>query len=143
MKAQKVILSVSGTVQGEDDDGVRLMTTGLLSGGDPHWKLRYSETMPDGEMSHRVTVSMDDGVVTMQRDGAFATSMVFEKGRRFEGNYSTPFGNIEMGVFPVRVNYHVAGGVGEVDLKYQLDLKGQFSAMHELSIRFAPGDTRS
>ena len=143
MKAQKVILSVSGTVQGEDDEGVRLMTTGMLSGGDPHWKLRYNETMPDGDTSHRVTVSLDENVVTMQRDGAFATSMVFEKGHRFEGNYSTPFGDIEMGVYPVRVDWHVNGGVGEVDLKYQLDLRGQFAAMHELSIRFAPGDIRS
>jgi len=27
---------------------------------------------------------------------------------------------------------------GEVNLKYQLDLQGQFAAMHELRIRFCP-----
>lgn len=143
MKSQKVILSVSGSVQGEENEGIRLMTTGLLSGGDPHWKLRYNETLPDGEMSHHVTVSMDEGVVTMQRDGMFATSMVFEKGHRFEGSYNTPFGSIDMGVFPTRVNYHVNEGAGEVNLQYQLDLRGQFEAMHELSIRFAPGAGKS
>ena len=143
MKSQKVVLSVSGTVQGEEDESIRLMTTGVLSGGEPHWKLRYKETLPDGEMSQHITVSMDDGVVTMNRDGMFATAMVFEKGHRFEGSYNTPFGSIEMGVFPTRVHYHVYEGVGEVDLQYQLDLKGQFEAMHELSIRFAPGGPES
>lgn len=140
MRAQQVVLTVNGSAQGEEDEGVRLMTTGLLSGKESHWKLRYNEVSPDNAVSHHVTVSMDDGVVTMQREGEFTTSMVFEKGHRFEGNYVTPFGNIEMGVYPTRVQYQVAEeGKGEVNLQYQLDLRGQFAAMHEINIRFAPG----
>lgn len=143
MKNKQVILSVCGNVQGEEDEGVRLMTTGLLSGQEPHWKLRYNETAPDTGVSHHVTVSMDEGVVTMHRDGSFGTAMVFEKGHRFEGKYQTPFGAIDMGVYATKVNYHVAEGIGEVNLQYQLDLSGQYAAMHELNIRFAPGMSKS
>ena len=75
----------------------------------------------------------------MQRCGDFATSMVFEKGCRFEGSYDTPYGSLDMGVFPTLVRYCVDEEAnGEVKLKYQLDLQGQFAAMHELRIRFCP-----
>ena len=104
--------------------------------GDP--AIDYTETQPDNESSD-VTLTLDQGVVTMQRSGAFATSMVFEQGRRFEGSYRTPYGDLAMGVYPTHVKYQVEDGpVGQVDLTYQLDLQGQFAAMHELRIRFCP-----
>lgn len=141
-KARQVILSVSGTVKGDDDDSIRLMTTGLLTGSRNHWKLRYNETAPDSVEPDHVTVSMDEDVVTMQREGATSASMVFKKGRRWESNYETPFGSFAMGVYPTRVHYSVENGTGEVNLAYQLDLQGHYAAMHELNIRFAPGKGR-
>ena len=103
------------------------------------WRIDYTETQQDYE-SHDVVLTMDRGIVTMQRSGPFGTSMVFEQGRRFEGVYSTPYGELEMGVYPTRVRYRIEGqrGMGEVNLAYQLDLQGHFAAMHELQIRFCP-----
>ena len=44
-----------------------------------------------------------------------------------------------MGVYATRVKYQVDPSAGgEVSLQYQLDLQGQFAAMHELHIRFCP-----
>ena len=142
MTSRQVILSVSGAVEGEDDDSIRMMTTGLLSGDGDTWKLRYNETAPDSAFSNRVTVSMEEGVVTMQREGPFSTAMVFKKGRRFESSYNTPFGALDMAVYPTRVHYSVDNGMGEVNLQYQLDVQGQFAAMHEINIRFAPGEKK-
>ena len=139
-KKQQVLLSVMGWTHDDDDpsDSVRLLTTGVMTGGKDSWRIDYTETQPDNESSD-VTLTMGKGVVTMQRSGTFATSMVFEQGRRFEGSYRTPYGDLEMGVYPTHVKYQVqAGPVGEVDLTYQLDLQGQFAAMHELRIRFCP-----
>ena len=139
-KKQQVLLSVMGWTHEDDDpsDSVRLLTTGVMTGGKDGWRIDYTETQPDNESSD-VTLLMGKGVVTMQRSGAFATSMVFEQGRRFEGSYRTPYGDLAMGVYPTHVKYQVEDGpVGEVDLTYQLDLQGQFAAMHELRIRFCP-----
>ncbi|MBR6184648.1 MAG: DUF1934 domain-containing protein [Clostridia bacterium] len=139
-KKQQVLLSVMGWTHEDDDpsDSVRLLTTGTMTGGKDAWRIDYTETQPDNESSD-VTLLMDKGVVTMQRSGTFATSMVFEQGRRFEGSYRTPYGDLAMGVYPTHVKYQVEDGpVGEVDLTYQLDLQGQFAAMHELRIRFCP-----
>ena len=137
-KKQQVLLSVMGWTHDDDEpaDSVRLLTTGTMTGGNDAWRIDYTETQPDNE-SHDVVLTMDRGVVTMQRTGAYATSMVFEQGRRFEGTYHTPYGELDMGVYSTHVKYRVGEGpVGEVSLTYQLDLQGQFAAMHELRIRF-------
>lgn len=141
MRKEQVLLSVTGWSQ-EDEmetpDPVRLLTCGTLSGDAEAWRIDYTETQPDNQ-SHDVVVTMGKGVVTMQRTGPFSTSMVFEKGRRFEGSYHTPFGALDMGVYATQVKYSVDGEAnGEVNLQYQLDLQGQFAAMHELRIRFCP-----
>ncbi len=139
-KKQQVLLSVMGWTHDDDEpsDSVRLLTTGTMSGQEDAWRIDYTETQPDDE-SHDVTLTMGKGVVTMQRTGPFGTSMVFEQGRRFEGSYRTPYGDLDMGVFATHVKYRVQEGpVGEVNLTYQLDLQGQFAAVHELRIRFCP-----
>ena len=139
-KKQQVLLSVMGWTHDDDEpsDSVRLLTTGIFSGSADSWRIDYTETQPDNESS-QVALTMENGMVTMQRTGQFGTSMVFQQGRRYESTYSTPFGSMAMGVYPTHVSYQVKDGpAGEVSLTYQLDLQGQFAAMHELRIRFCP-----
>ena len=141
MPGRQVLLSVTGKTQGQDEpeEAVRLLTTGVLTGGREAWRIDYTETQPDSQ-AHDVTLTLGKGVVTMERHGAFATSMVFEKGCRFEGSYDTPYGALDMGIFPTQVKYSVDDARGEVLLKYQLDIQGQYSSMREMRIRFAPSN---
>ena len=139
MRKRQVLLSVMGwTREDEEPDTVRLLTTGTLSGSPDKWRIDYTETQADNE-SHDVTLTMGGGIVTMQRKGPLGTSMVFEQGKRFEGSYRKPYGDLDMGVYPTHVKYEVDGAAGgKVDLVYQLDLQGQFAAVHEMRIRFCP-----
>ncbi|MHC1786905.1 MAG: DUF1934 domain-containing protein [Christensenellales bacterium] len=140
MKRKKVLLTVTGVTSdfGETDDAMRLVTTGTLTGEKNKWKLRYEENQPDTNERRKITMTMDDGIVTMARDGSWGTNMVFQQGRRFETNYKTPFGAFGMGIFPSQVNYSIDdSGKGEVSLKYQLDIQGQFASVNDLKISFA------
>ena len=140
MKRRKVLLTVTGVTSdfGETDDAMRLVTTGTLTKEKDQWKLRYEENQIDSNEKRRITMTMDDGVVTMARDGAWGTNMVFQQGRRFETSYNTPFGAFGMGIFPTQVNYSVDdNGQGEVSLKYQLDIQGQFTSVNDLKISFS------
>ena len=142
MRGKKVLLSVVGVVQDvgaeEASDEMRLVTTGELSGEEDSWKLRYIETQPDSAETHKVTFTMQNGVVTMSREGVYHTSMIFSQGNRYEGSYNTPYVALDMGVYPTQVKYKVDDDRGEVLLKYQLDIGGQFASMREMRIRFAP-----
>ena len=139
MKKQ-VLVSVMGWTREDESqpESVRLLTTGTLSGAKENWRIDYTETQPDND-AHNVTLTLNQGTVTMQRLGPFSTSMVFQQGRRFEGSYQTPYGALAMGVYPTHVKYRVDDeATGEVNLTYQLDLQGQFAAVHELRIKFCP-----
>ena len=141
MKRKKVLLTVTGVTSdfGETDDALRLTTVGTLTKEkDASWKLRYEESQPDTNEKRKVTMTMDRGVVTMARDGSWGTNMVFQQGRRFETSYNTPFGAFGMGIFPTQVNYTVDDdGAGEIALKYQLDIQGQFTSVNDLKISFS------
>lgn len=140
MRNKPVLLTVTGVAmhKGEEDDAMRLTTMGTLSGSQDKWKLKYEESQSDSNEKHSITMTMDGGTVTMKRGGAHGTNMVFQKGRRFESSYRTPFGTFDMGIFPSRVDYHVnEGGEGEISLKYQLDIQGQYASVHHLRIDFA------
>jgi len=140
-----VLLSVTGQSQqeGQQEERIHLVTTGQLFKTDQGFSLHYDETQPEsGETSH-IIMDMEKGSVTMVRDGSYATSMVFEKGRRFQGNYHTPIGDLEMGIYATKVQYSANEEKGDVSLQYQLDLQGQFVAMHELKVLFVRQDMPS
>ena len=136
-----VLLSITGKNRamqdGEEMDAIKLMTTGMLTQKDDGWQLDYDEMDPDGGARQRIRLVMKGGRVSMQRRGEYGTTMVFEKDRRFEGFYHTPYGDLRMGVYATRVHWKVERGQGTVDLQYQLDLQGGFSAVHDLNLRFA------
>ncbi|MBR6525372.1 MAG: DUF1934 domain-containing protein [Clostridia bacterium] len=136
-----VLISVTGKNRamdnGDEMDAVKLMTMGRLSPVGDGWRLDYEETDPDGGAKQKIRMDMQDKRVTMQRVGEYGTTMVFEKDHRFEGYYHTPFGNLRMGVFATRVYWKVDKGQGQVELQYQLDMQGNFSAVHDLTLRFA------
>ena len=145
MTRQQVLVSVTGWTREErgQPEAVHLLTTGTLLRERDAWRIDYTETPPDDDV-HSVTLTMNRGVVTMERQGSFSTSMVFDQGHRFEGSYDTPYGALAMGVYPTRVRYKIDDeSTGEVNLVYQLDLQGQFAAMHELRIRFCPSGAPS
>ncbi len=142
-KGIPVLLSVTGQSQqeGQEVEGIHLVTTGRLVKTEKGYSLDYDETQPEtGETSH-ITLVMEKGSVTMSRDGSYATSMVFEKGRRFQGSYQTPFGDFEMGIYSTKVQFTADEEKGDVSLQYQLDLQGQFVAMHELKVAFVRQDS--
>lgn len=139
MRSKPVKLTVTGVAynRNEEDEAMRLTTFGTLSGTPKQWKLRYSERQADTNEKHDITMTMGEGVVMVQRKGAFGSDLVFQQGHRYEGSYRTPYGNMSMGIFPTQVDYRISDeGDGEVSLRYQLDIQGRYTSVHKLDIAF-------
>lgn len=142
-----VLLTLYGRSQtepGEEDAPIQLMTTGQLSVSGGTYTLRYQETQPEDDSGHistqDITLQLQTGRVVMTRTGDFGTSMVFVKGRRFEGAYHTPYGDLDMAVYATRVSCKLTPDHGSVHLQYQLDMQGSFAAMHELKLEYVAGE---
>ena len=124
MRSKPVRLTVTGVAynRNDEDEAMHMTTFGTLSGDARGWKLRYTERRSDSDEKHDITMTMDDGVVTVARKGAYASDLVFRQGHRFEGNYQTPFGDLSMGIYPTQVNYKVS--------------QGRYTSVHKLDIAF-------
>lgn len=142
-KGTPVLVTIAGASRGEHgemDEPIKLMTTGELKPTTSGYMLRYQESQTDEGsgtvLTQDIILMMQPGRVTMTRLGDYGATMVFVKDRRFEGAYRTPFGELDMALFATQVSVSVAADHGSVYLEYQLDLQGNYAAMHTLRLDY-------
>ncbi len=142
-----VLLNLVSTIreeEGEPELPIQLFCRGELKKTPSGYLIRYQESIPNEDNSDMVTndviLSLSDNRVTMSRPGEYGTTMVFVKDQRFEGAYHTPFGDMEMAVFPTQVRCKAGMDHGSVHLEYQLDVQGHSAAMHTIHIDYAATD---
>ena len=137
MAIRPVLISLSATVTDENgqSDEMNLITNGTLEDTPRGCRIEYEENIDEEEPPQRVSLLLEGDVVTMQRAGDYAASMVFAKGQRYEGQYHTPYGYIDMAVFCSLARWRVDDDAGELRLRYQLDVSGQFASMHDMTLQ--------
>ena len=118
-----------------EDETMTMLTSGELEVDDEKAVIRYEEQIDESIPAQQVTVTSENECATMSRSGAYETQMVFRMGCRYEGQYHTPYGDMELAVYCTRLGYDLGDDGGAVELSYQLDLNGKFAAMHDLELR--------
>ena len=107
---------------GEEENGpIEFITEGVKYEKDGKLQIEYEES-PDGiGFEHiRTRIEIEGERVTMMRNGPLKSNMVFEKGRKFEGNYVTPFGLMKLDVFASSVEVSTRENLGTIDLEYEM-----------------------
>ena len=133
-----VLISIRSNAHREDiadDETMTMLTSGRMELDEDKAVIRYEEALDESMPAQPVEVDVADDCVTMTRGGAYETQMVFRMGSRYEGQYHTPFGDMELAVYCTHLDYEVDEQGGVITLSYQLDLNGQFAAVHELELR--------
>ena len=127
-ETEKVWLSIKGTVahNGEEADAMELMTEGDRSREAEAYCLSYDESEISGMEGTRTTVRVDDGKVSIIRLGSVNSMMEFESGKRSVTMYSTPEGDLTMGVTTrgIDIDYDDTSRPTRVRVNYNLDMKG-------------------
>ena len=137
-----LVTLVSGSHSGdsEPEELIRLRCQGELKETSTGYLLRYQEVQTDEEtgktVSQDVILSLQPDRVTMNRLGAFGTTMVFVKDRRFEGAYHTPYGDLGLALFATQVSCRLGPDSGSVHLEYQLDMQGNYAAVHTIDVTY-------
>lgn len=120
---------------------IQFMTKGNLLYSNPtDAVISYTESLQD-EATKEITTSdvrliIGQGSVTMERRGSFSNTMVFSPGRRFEGKYMTPYGELPLAVFSRGVQLNIGEKKGAIHLNYQLDLQGAYASTNELHLEY-------
>jgi len=136
-----VLISISSNAhrdEAAEDETMTMLTAGQLELSDDKAVIRYEESIDESVPAQQVTVTIENECATMTRGGAYETHMVFRMGCRYEGQYRTPYGDMDLAVYCTRLGYDLGEDGGAVELSYQLDLNGSFAAMHDLELRLMP-----
>ena len=117
-----------------EDENMSMLTSGQLEVDDTKAVIRYEESIDESMPPQKVEITIEDETVTMNRGGAYATQMVFRLGCRYEGQYHTPFGDMDLALYCTRLGYDLGDDGGALELSYQLDINGKFAAMHDMEL---------
>ena len=137
---QKVLLTVKGTnIENGEKELVEFVTEGRLQLNPDGYLLEYDETELTGEEGVTTKVLLQDGSVTLSRNGEIDTHMVFKENQVFESNVSTPFGMVHMNIFAHHVKSIMEGSSGSLNLEYEVSTQ-DLSTTNKLNLSFRKVD---
>ena len=131
-----ISLQSSAAPDGRDAETISLLTAGELFATAGGYMLRYEEAMDENSAPTQVELLLEDHAVTLCRSGDYNVNMVFRKGQRYEGQYRTPHGSFALALYCTKISYAFDPEDGELHLHYQLNINGQFVAMHKLELYY-------
>ena len=84
--------------------------------------LSYEESELTGMEGTTTVFQVEPEKVTLLRLGSVQSEMVFEEGRRHMSLYSTPYGNMEIGVRARRLNSTLELTGGRLEIDYDIEI---------------------
>ena len=132
-----VIIDIKG-IQGIDDDSdvIEFTTDGRFGIKDGEFFISYD----DGQMLEeclevKTTIFIKPDSVVLQRNGAIKSRMVIEKGVRNTCFYSTPHGNMVLGIYGENVDCNLSENGGSLKMSYNIDSDLKLVSRNEVSIK--------
>lgn len=118
-----VIISIKGT-QGlnEETDTIEFTTDGRFGEKDGSYLITYDESEILGMKNVKTCLYVKpDNSVILQRSGTVQSRLVVEEGRRSTCFYSTPQGDLLIGIFGETVKHDLKKNGGSISMKYTID----------------------
>jgi uncharacterized beta-barrel protein YwiB (DUF1934 family) len=121
-----------------EEERMEFITEGrFFKKGNSHY-LVYEESEFSGLEGCTTSLKITGDKIKMKRFGeevGIETAIEFEKGKRFNGYYDTPFGSVEMEVLTNEIDNRISdAGEGRLDIDYNVSLKGLAEGRSRLSI---------
>lgn len=119
-----VIITVKGfNEECEDNEATELITVGNFYEKNGKKYIVYEESEVSGFPSGTKTMlKIDNETVTMSRNGARGTHMVFENGKKHLGHYETPYGSFTVSTTTDRLSVNFGETEGEIAIGYLIDI---------------------
>ena len=122
-----------------EDDSIEFITEGKLSTRGNITYISYDESPLSGMEGCKTSLTITPKRVKMKRTGENMpgeTVMEFEKGKRHEGIYDTPYGTISMEVLADKITglEPVEEGKNRISIEYAISLRGLMESRKSLDI---------
>ena len=134
MRKERVIKirDLQSTPEGED--GFETTAFGYLLGNADDYTLGYEEDFGDGMKSRTKIVVRGQKSASILRDGDISSEITVEAGKRHSCRYSTPYGEMMIGVYAQDVFSSMGPRGGQLELNYTVDCNGSLIAQKQMVI---------
>ncbi len=131
-----ILLTIKGShTEGGEENAMELITDGILSHENGSYVIEYDESEMSGIENTKTRLKVKDECIHLERQGALQTEFVFAKTQPFEALYSTPYGAMQVSVFPTHVQSALSDIEGNIDLEYIIKIGGA-EALNKLYIQY-------
>ena len=122
---KEVTLAIKGcqTYQDQEPEIIELMTDGIMELRNGGWDISYEESELTGLAGVTTTFRVEPDKVTLTREGALSSQMIFQKDVVHESLYQMPFGALMLSVKATRVIFDIAPDGGVIDLSYDISIE--------------------
>jgi len=121
-------------IQDGEEYSCELTTSGEFELTEKGCTVVYTET--DEELTNCVTTLDVEGSkrISMTRAGKYNTEMIIEKDRRHTCYYSTPYGELAMGVYAKSIVNEIGENGGSLKFSYTIDFNNAPASENELCV---------
>ena len=125
MKMKDVIISITGKQNDPtgEDNIIELETDGVFAYENGEGMLSYMESELTGLDGTKTSFAIGPMGVVMTREGSLNSRMVFEKGKKHNFLYETPFGSATMGVNTTNISVSFDEHGGDMEIDYVVDFQ--------------------
>ncbi len=134
MAKERTLKVIDVSSDGENTDTVEMETTCIYYGDTDNYTVEYDEIFAEDMKSHTVLRVKNGNCVHILRRGSINTELIIEKGVRHTSAYSTPYGELMVGITASDIvnlktpNSHV------LKMNYAVDFYGEVNQTKELTI---------
>jgi len=122
-------------IDGGEADITELQAVGTIKKEDDGLTVIYDDSMSVGVKGVTAKLkAFDSGLITIERDGVLEHKLIVEKDKRHLCLYTTPYGNMTVGVFGSEVENSLTEKGGKLFMKYSLDINSGLISENEIEI---------
>lgn len=136
---KEVIISIKGMQRYEDSptDTIELVTQGRLQAHEQGgYTLSYQESKLTGLEGTRTTFQIEPERITLMREGEVNSQMVFQQGQRHLSMYSTPYGDLAVGINTRHLLQSRDGAKGRIEIDYAIEIDHAVAGHNVFEIDF-------
>ena len=116
-----------------EDEKIEFITSGTMRSRGGITRISYDETELSGMEGCKTDITISGDRLKMQRTGKDLNGgvvMEFEEGKRYEGKYETPMGNLVLEILTNKIDMKDK----KVSIDYSLSLQGLMESRNKLDI---------
>ena len=132
---EKVDITIVSTVKNEEgEEKTEFFTCGEYGRTENGYSFSYEENAGMGYEDCTVCVSTTDSGVTIERRGPASSTMSIEKNVKHHCIYSTPYGDLTMGINTYEIENGFTDDGGRLYFRYSIDINSGFISENEMEI---------